>query len=423
MRAAAAIFVISSLALAGCSAGSGPDSSKPAASSTSASSTKTKPSATPSTASLKPAPPASGNDSSQTVMKVVGSVTGGLTPKSVDASGTGLVIANNMIYKHTVTLFDAPSGKRIADIPDTVDLADFGLSKKPLKLTGGPVEAVWSKDGKYVYVSNYKMKGDGYTDEPNDLCKGTENYKPSYVYRIDVTKKKIDEVIPVGAVPKYVALTPDGKKLLVSNWCSYSLSVVDLASKKTEQNIPVARWPRGIATSPDSRYAYVAGFGTDTLYRVDLQAGTSAPFAKVGKAARHVTASPDGQYLYVVSSHANTVSKVDRATGRIVAQTKNLMEPRSMTISPDGKAIYVVNYNGKSVTKIKTATMERAQVVFTSFGNPIGITYEPKTGQVWVANYTGTIDVFDDNSTGPLPSASASATPPAGAKPENLSGE
>ena len=30
----------------------------------------------------------------------------------------------------------------------------------------------------------------------------------------------VDQVIQVGLVPKYVATTPDGRYVLVSNWCS-----------------------------------------------------------------------------------------------------------------------------------------------------------------------------------------------------------
>ena len=344
-------------------------------------------------------------------MKPLRGYTGGLSTKSVDASGTGLVVANNMIYQHSMTLFDASSGKRIADIPDTVDLKQFGLSDESVRLQGGPVEGVWSKDGKYLYVSNYVMKGPGYSEEPNDSCDGTETYKPSFVYRVNVQAKKIDQVISAGAVPKYVALTPDGKKLLVSNWCSYSLSVIDLATKKTEKNIAVARWPRGITTSPDGKYAYVAAYGTDKLYRVDLNAGTAETWVTVGQAARHVTPSPDHKYLYVVSSHSNTITKVERSSGKVVGRVTELKEPRSLTISPDGKAIYVVNYEGMSVTKIRTSDMSRHQVVRTSAAHPIGITYEPKTGQVWVANYDGTIDVWDDTAQGQAPKTPTNPAP------------
>ena len=40
------------------------------------------------------------------------------------------------------------------------------------------------------------------------------SYSNSFVYRIDVAKLEIDGVVPVGKVPKYVAVTPDGKYVL-----------------------------------------------------------------------------------------------------------------------------------------------------------------------------------------------------------------
>lgn len=391
---AAGLFL--SLILTGCGSS---DSSKSADSGQKKSqSTSSDPSGTSgSTPSMVPKT-ASDTPSNKTVLTKQRTITGKLTPKSVDASGTGLVIANNMIYTHTVTLFDAATKQRIADIPDTVNLKDFGLSDTNLTLKGGPVEAAWTKDGKYAYVSNYVMDGPGYKDSPQDECTGKEHYKPSYIYRINVAEKKIDEVIAAGAVPKYVALTHDEKKLLVSNWCSYSLGVIDVASKKMTKQIHIAPWPRGIAVSPDDTYAYVAAYGTSNLYRVDLAKGTAKVFADVGSAARHVSLSPDGQYLYVVASHGNTVSKVDRETGKIVARTTGLVEPRSLTVSPDGKALYVVNYLAGTATKINAQTMEKLQTVQVG-PHPIGITYEPRTGQVWVASYDGSIVVFDDNKT------------------------
>lgn len=338
--------------------------------------------------------------SNTTTMTKLRRETGGLTPKSVDASGTGLVAANNMIYTHTVTFYDAESKQKVATVPDTVDLKDYGLASTSTKLKGGPVEGVWTKDASHYYVSNYVMSGPGYQDEPNDLCTGKEKYKPSYVYRIDAKTKKIDQVIAAGAVPKYVALTHSEKHLLVSNWCSYSLGIIDTQTKKMVKQVPIAAWPRGIAVAPDDSYAYVAAFGTKNLYRVDLTTGKASVFAEVGGAARHVSMSPDGAFLYVVASHGNTVTKLERATGKKTGVTDGLVEPRSLTVSPDGKALYVVNYFASTVTKIDATTMKKIQVVHVG-ATPIGITYEPRTGQVWVANYGGSIDVFDDTKAAP----------------------
>src|ERR1700689_5389941 len=45
-----------------------------------------------------------------------------ITPKSVDASGTGLVFAQNMVYRHTVSVFNARNGALIQTIPTTINL-------------------------------------------------------------------------------------------------------------------------------------------------------------------------------------------------------------------------------------------------------------------------------------------------------------
>jgi hypothetical protein len=40
-------------------------------------------------------------------MKVISTITGNIAPKSVASSGTGLVSAHNMMYRHSVTIYDA----------------------------------------------------------------------------------------------------------------------------------------------------------------------------------------------------------------------------------------------------------------------------------------------------------------------------
>jgi len=66
-----------------------------------------------------------------------------------------------------------------------------------------------------------------------------------------------------------------------------------------------------------------------------------------------------------------------------------------MDISDDGEFLYVVNYHSNTMSKVRTRDMSIQQTVNTK-SNPIGITYDPETNQVWVACYSGTIMVFQD---------------------------
>jgi YVTN family beta-propeller protein len=334
--------------------------------------------------------------SAQTAMVRILRLTGGLTPKSVVASSKGLVFAQNMMYTHTVAAFRA-DGARVATIRDSVDLAAFGVKGHPGTSKGSPVEVAFTPDGRHAWVSNYSMYGTGYGPEGLDTCTKGDGTSPSTVYRVDTTTFAIDKVVAVGAVPKYVAVTPDGKRVLVTNWCSWDLSVIDASTAKEVARIPLGgKYPRGIAVSPDSLQAYVALMGSDRVVRVDLGARTVHPYAATGDGPRHVVESPDGRFLYVTNNGAGTISKVVRPTGRVVQTARVGQEPRSMAISPDGGAVYSVNYESSTVTKLRTSDLRVVDEVQTDH-HPIGITYEPTRKAVWVACYGGSILVFDDS--------------------------
>jgi YVTN family beta-propeller protein len=318
-----------------------------------------------------------------------------LSPKSVVASGTGVVYAQNMIYNHSVTAYDA-DGTFVATIPDRVDLAAFGIGGYPPgTVQGGPVELAFSPDRSKAYTSNYSMYGPGFDRPGDDECSPSSGFDPSFVYRIDVASHTVDQVIPVGSVPKYVASTPDGRYVLVTNWCTYDLSVIDSASGAEVRRLPMGAFPRGIAVSPDSHTAYVAVMGSTEIATVDLGTFALGRIRGVGGGPRHVVISPDGAFLYVTLNRDGRIAKVDTATGEVVARVATGSAPRSMDIASDGLSLYVVNYESSTVSKVTTADMVEVQELPTA-SRPIGITYDGGTGRVWVACYSGEIEIFDD---------------------------
>ncbi len=333
--------------------------------------------------------------SAQSRMARVDYLTGDITPKSVVASGAGLVIANNMMYSHTSTVYDSRTRELLATLDDGLDLAEFGIDGHPGTSQGAPVEAAWTDDGRYAYVSQYTMYGEGFGREGFDDCSPASGVGSSLLYRFDAQELAWDQAIEVGAVPKFVDITPDQTRVLVSNWCDSTISVVDRESATQTAVIPVDAAPRGIEVLPDNRTAYVAAMYADKLFKVDLTEGTSEVVMETGRKPRHLNLSPDGRYLFMAVSGADTVYKIDTETDQIVDQVVSGREPRSMTMSADGTALYVVNYYEPSVAKISTQEMEVLQKEPTD-ANPIGITYDPITHEVWVACYGGSLYVFDD---------------------------
>ena len=325
-------------------------------------------------------------------LSLLRTVTGDISPKSVVASGRGQVFAQNMMYRHTVTVYDE-HGDLVKTIPDAVDLATFGIGGHPGVSRGAPVEVAFSPDGTKAYVSNYSMYGAGFGPEGSDDCRAGDGTDTSFVYRIDIATLAIDAVIGVGAVPKFVAVSPDGKFLVVSNWCSFSASVVDLATNTEVKQIPLGPYPRGVVITPDSRTAYVAVMGTTNIARIDLGSFGVSWISDVGTGPRHLVLSPDGANLYATLNREGRVAKIDPVNGVVQTKVTTGQAPRSMAISADGKHLYVVNYESGTMSTLDATTMAKVADVKTGF-HPIGITYDRATGNVWVANYTGSIMIF-----------------------------
>jgi YVTN family beta-propeller protein len=203
--------------------------------------------------------PAQGEDvSSNAKMKLITTINGSISPKSVRSSGDGVISAHNMMYRHSITVYDANTFELLKTVPDSVSLKSFGYSKSSSTFKGSPVEGAFSPDGKFLYVSNYAMYGPGYNKEGHDTCSPASGYDKSFVYRINRSNYEIDAIYPVGSVPKVVEVTPDNKYVLAANWCSYTVSVISLDAQKVVKTIKIGRYPRGIAISSDSKRAYVA---------------------------------------------------------------------------------------------------------------------------------------------------------------------
>ncbi len=332
--------------------------------------------------------------SDQTKLVLAKTITGDISPKSVRSSGTGLVSAHNMMYRHSVTIYDSNTQELIKRVPDSVNLSDFGYSKYSGIYKGSPVEGSFSPDGKYLYVTNYAMYGKGFNKEGTDICSPADGYDSSFVYRINLSTYKIDGVYAVGSVPKVLEVTPDNKYILVTTWCSYTLDVISIEKQKKIKSIKIGRYPRGIAVSADSNKAYVAKMGGSNIHEINLSNFTKK-LIPIGVNPRAIVLSPDNTKLYVTLNIAGKVTAWDLVNKKSLGSVKTGNAARSLAISSDGTALFVVNYKSGTLSKVRAADLKVLQTVKVC-AEPIGITYDALTARTWVACYGGSIKVFDN---------------------------
>ena len=256
------------------------------------------------------------------------------------------------------------------------------------------MEAAFSPDGKYAYVSNYSMYGEDFGPEGDDECTPSSGYDEASSTGSRLETLEIDDAYRVGSVPKVVAVTPDGSHVLVANWCTWDLSVISTRAGREVRRIPMGEYPRGVTVSPDGDAAYVGDHGRrlprprrpgdvgdlDDSHRLRPAGARDRPRRgeDLRDAERGGQASPGSTWTRAGSRRSPPASC-----------------PRSLAIAGDAKAIYVVNYESGTVSKLRTRNMEVLQTVDACY-HPIGIAYDTATRRVWVACYGGSILVYDD---------------------------
>ncbi len=328
-----------------------------------------------------------------TYLKLGKTIKGQISPKSIVHSGNGLFFAQNMMYKHKITIYDR-NYELVKTLDDDIDLSYCGHKNYKGVFQGSPVEAAFSHKGKYAWVSNYQMYGDGFENPGTDGCRISDSYDSSFVYMINTENYDLEAAIKVGAIPKYIAVSPNNKLVLVSNWCSGDLSIISTTWLKEVKRIKLGKYPRGIVIDNKSKTAYVAIMGETRIAVIDLESYKVSWIENVGKKPRHLCMDSKSEFLYASINSENKIRKIDVLSKQIVATARTQKTPRSMVLSDDDKDIFVVNYHSNTMSHISAENMKTVQTVNTDH-HPIGITYDPKTSDVWVACYSGSIMIFN----------------------------
>ena len=147
-----------------------------------------------------------------------------------------------------------------------------------------------------------------------------------------------------GIMPKGVSVSPDGKRIYVTNFGRRHRHNLDVYNAKTF--LPVRKVSfRGntieSVVSADSKTLFVSNYYGYKIQALDTKTFKPRWSTKTGHFPKMMVLSPDGKTLYVSSWESATVSKLNAATGKILATSKVGRHPRGVSVSPDGKILYV----------------------------------------------------------------------------------
>jgi YVTN family beta-propeller protein len=161
-------------------------------------------------------------------------------PHSIVISPDGQWVYTGCYGGAAIAVINAASASLAATIPLPQAAEPYGLTISP--------------DGRYLYAS--------------DNLTGR-------LFVVDAPARRVVDSVPVGLHPALIARSPDGKTLYVANGGSHSVSVIDIggdpARPTVRATVEVTGYPHGIAVTPDGRYVVVADTLGKNLAVIDAQ--------------------------------------------------------------------------------------------------------------------------------------------------------
>lgn len=171
-------------------------------------------------------------------------------------------------------------------------------------------------------------------------------------------------VEPPDRSPVDVVLTPDEQWLLTANQTSHSVSLVRTATGEVVAEAPCGQRPSALALTPDGKRVLVSGTYSGEVSAFDLAGEKLQPAGSVrlGFEPRGIAIAPDGQLAYIALTTAHAVSVISVAEMKELARVPVARWPRYLALTADGRRLAVACSGDGGVAVVDTAARKMLYV-------------------------------------------------------------
>jgi DNA-binding beta-propeller fold protein YncE len=182
------------------------------------------------------------------------------------------------------------------------------------------------------------------------------------------------------ADPYQIGFSPNGRFFTVTGLARNQVDVYDAASMTLLKRFPIASMPSHLAYAPDSSMVYVSLQGSDSLMAIDLTRLAVVWVKPVGKTPAGVLWH-DGKIL-VADMGADYLAEVDPVDGSVIRKIVTGRGAHNLFLSPDQRIIWVNDRVAGTTVALDAKTLS----VIRSYsipGGPDDIDFAPD-GRLWI---------------------------------------
>ncbi|PPQ38309.1 YVTN family beta-propeller repeat protein [Rhodopila globiformis] len=196
---------------------------------------------------------------------------------------------------------------------------------------------------------------------------------------LDPNTGAVQKRLPM-ADPYQLQFSPDGRYLVVNGLARNQVDVYDAAGMKLLKRFPVVATPSHLTFSPDSATVFVTLQDSDKLAAFDLRTMTEKWTVPVGR-------TPAGTlwlngHVLVTDMGTDYIAVVDPSDGKVLEHVVTGRGAHQLFLSPDRKVLWVNNRAGGTTVTLDAATLKLIRR-YAIPGGPDDLAFAPD-GKVWI---------------------------------------
>ncbi len=255
------------------------------------------------------------------------------------------------------------------------------VQRQALRIPNAYMGLAWAPDGTHFYAGGgqddnihvFAQQGDHWSESGEPIALGHKT-------GLGIPDRSETKVTPLDPMVAGLAVSPDGKTLLVANHQNDSVSLIDLETKQVtaeldlrpgkinpaQKGVAGGEYPYGVAFAGDDK-AYVSSLRDREIVVLSVKptlavSGRIKTHGQPGK----LIVNRAGTLLFAAADNSDSVVIADTAKDKIVAEIKTTApvgifanragfkgsNPNSLALAPDEKTLYVTNGGTNSVAVI-----------------------------------------------------------------------
>ncbi len=227
-----------------------------------------------------------------------------------------------------------------------VDAEQKKLARR-VKIGGNPYNLAFTPDGRHLLVLDWS------SDTSNDE-----------IIFYDLKAEKIDGRVGVSTWPAHAIFSRDGKLLYVSGETAGDVTVIDVAQRTVVGRVVHGGGDAmGLALTADGKLLYAAAGENKAILKIDTATNKTVGEIALPGIVHEATLTLDGKYLYTTLRKTNKIVVIRTSDDKIVATIPQKGYPDLVTMEPTGRRALVTNRWADLVSVIDLSTYSQVRTI------------------------------------------------------------